>query len=225
MKAAASSWWTSTKRIRSWWRRSPSMIPLMPSPGRPNTVSTPQSASRSASRSVAICFTVTLLVVMPDPSCGDEAWLPPAAQGKRSRLRCPSAAHTGVANDVRGMSPSDRKGPLMGILGWIVLGLIAGAIAKALVPGRDPGGLILTTVIGILGALLGGFLGQAMLGRNTLDNFFDVSTWFTAIIGSIILLVLWRGVGSPRGGRGGGGGPGPPPPPPGGGGSPAPPPP
>jgi uncharacterized membrane protein YeaQ/YmgE (transglycosylase-associated protein family) len=89
----------------------------------------------------------------------------------------------------------------MGILGWIILGLIAGAIAKALLPGRDPGGLIITTVIGILGALLGGFLGQAMLGRNTLDTFYDVSTWFTAIIGSIILLVLWRVLVS-RGGYG-----------------------
>jgi uncharacterized membrane protein YeaQ/YmgE (transglycosylase-associated protein family) len=91
----------------------------------------------------------------------------------------------------------------MGILGWIVLGLIAGAIAKALLPGKDPGGLIITTVIGILGALLGGFIGQALLGRNTIDNFFDVSTWFTAIIGSIILLVLWRVLVTRGGGWGG----------------------
>src|SRR5829696_9935898 len=54
MNAAASSWWTSTNRTLSWWRRSPSMIPLIPSPGSPNTVSTPHSASRSTSSSDAI---------------------------------------------------------------------------------------------------------------------------------------------------------------------------
>ncbi len=50
----------------------------------------------------------------------------------------------------------------MGILGWIVFGLIVGAIAKLLMPGRDPGGIIVTMVLGIVGALLGGFIGQAL---------------------------------------------------------------
>ena len=50
----------------------------------------------------------------------------------------------------------------MGILGWIVFGLIVGAIAKLLMPGRDPGGIIITLVLGIVGALLGGFLGRAL---------------------------------------------------------------
>jgi uncharacterized membrane protein YeaQ/YmgE (transglycosylase-associated protein family) len=80
----------------------------------------------------------------------------------------------------------------MGILGWIVLGLLAGVIAKALLPGNDPGGIIITTVIGIVGALLGGFLGQALFGVDTLDEFFDISTWLTAIIGAVILLLLYR---------------------------------
>jgi uncharacterized membrane protein YeaQ/YmgE (transglycosylase-associated protein family) len=80
----------------------------------------------------------------------------------------------------------------MGILGWIVLGLLAGAIAKALLPGDDPGGIIITMVIGIVGALLGGFLGQALFGVDTLDEFFDISTWLTAIVGAIILLLLYR---------------------------------
>src|SRR5919109_373085 len=61
MKAAPSSWWTSTKRTLSWWRRKPSMSLLMPSPGRPNTVSTPQPASRSTSSSDAILSTRSLL--------------------------------------------------------------------------------------------------------------------------------------------------------------------
>jgi uncharacterized membrane protein YeaQ/YmgE (transglycosylase-associated protein family) len=80
----------------------------------------------------------------------------------------------------------------MGILGWIVLGLIAGAIAKAVLPGDDPGGIIVTMIIGIVGAILGGFLAQVLFGRDTVDEFFDVSTWLTAIVGSIILLVLYR---------------------------------
>jgi uncharacterized membrane protein YeaQ/YmgE (transglycosylase-associated protein family) len=80
----------------------------------------------------------------------------------------------------------------MGILGWIVLGLIAGAIAKAILPGDDPGGIIVTMIIGIVGAILGGFLAQVLLNRDTVDEFFDISTWLTAIIGAIILLVLYR---------------------------------
>ena len=80
----------------------------------------------------------------------------------------------------------------MGILGWIILGLLAGAIAKAILPGDDPGGIIVTMIIGIVGALLGGFLAQAIFNRDTLDEFFDLSTWLTAIVGSIILLLLYR---------------------------------
>jgi uncharacterized membrane protein YeaQ/YmgE (transglycosylase-associated protein family) len=80
----------------------------------------------------------------------------------------------------------------MGIIGWIVLGLLAGAIAKAVLPGDDPGGIIVTIIIGIVGALLGGFLAQVLFGNDTVDEFFDISTWLTAIIGAVILLVLYR---------------------------------
>jgi len=80
----------------------------------------------------------------------------------------------------------------MGIIAFIVLGLLAGLIAKALLPGTDPGGLIVTTVIGVLGALLGGFLAAAFFDAHPLDDFFDLSTWVTAIVGSIILLLLYR---------------------------------
>jgi uncharacterized membrane protein YeaQ/YmgE (transglycosylase-associated protein family) len=80
----------------------------------------------------------------------------------------------------------------MGIIAWILLGLIAGAIAKAILPGDDPGGIIITTVIGILGAIVGGFLATALFGAHPLDEFFDVSTWLTAIVGAIILLLVWR---------------------------------
>jgi uncharacterized membrane protein YeaQ/YmgE (transglycosylase-associated protein family) len=80
----------------------------------------------------------------------------------------------------------------MGILGWIVLGLLAGAIAKAVLPGDDPGGIIVTMIIGIVGAILGGFLAQLLFNIDTLDEFFDISTWLTAIIGAIILLLIYR---------------------------------
>jgi uncharacterized membrane protein YeaQ/YmgE (transglycosylase-associated protein family) len=59
-------------------------------------------------------------------------------------------------------------------------------------PGKDPGGYIVTTVIGVVGALLGGFLAAALFGAHPLDEFFDISTWLTAIVGSIILLALYR---------------------------------
>jgi uncharacterized membrane protein YeaQ/YmgE (transglycosylase-associated protein family) len=80
----------------------------------------------------------------------------------------------------------------MGIIGFVILGLIAGAIAKALMPGDDPGGFIVTAIIGIVGALLGGFLAAALFGGDPLDEFFDISTWLTAIVGSVILLAIYR---------------------------------
>jgi uncharacterized membrane protein YeaQ/YmgE (transglycosylase-associated protein family) len=88
----------------------------------------------------------------------------------------------------------------MGIIAFIILGALAGAIAKALMPGDDPGGFIVTTIIGIVGALLGGFLAGALFDADPLDEFFDVSTWLTAIVGSIILLVIYRLVVNRRGG-------------------------
>ncbi|GAA1589164.1 MULTISPECIES: GlsB/YeaQ/YmgE family stress response membrane protein [Streptomyces] len=80
----------------------------------------------------------------------------------------------------------------MGIIAWILIGLLAGLIAKALMPGKDPGGLIITTLIGIAGGLLGGWLGKVIFGVDSIDGFFDLSTWIAAIIGSVILLALYR---------------------------------
>jgi uncharacterized membrane protein YeaQ/YmgE (transglycosylase-associated protein family) len=80
----------------------------------------------------------------------------------------------------------------MGIIAFIILGLIAGALAKALMPGDDPGGWIVTAIIGVVGALLGGFLAGALFDADPLDEFFDISTWLTAIVGSIILLAIYR---------------------------------
>jgi len=80
----------------------------------------------------------------------------------------------------------------VGILGWILLGLFAGAIARAIVPGRtEPGGCIGTTAVGILGALIGGFIATA-LDIGEIDDFFDLGTWLIAIAGSILLLLIIR---------------------------------
>jgi uncharacterized membrane protein YeaQ/YmgE (transglycosylase-associated protein family) len=89
----------------------------------------------------------------------------------------------------------------MGIIAFIILGLLAGAVAKALMPGDDPGGWIITTIIGVVGALLGGFLAAAIFGAHPLDEFFDISTWLTAIVGAIILLALYRVIVDRRGGH------------------------
>jgi uncharacterized membrane protein YeaQ/YmgE (transglycosylase-associated protein family) len=80
----------------------------------------------------------------------------------------------------------------MGIIAFIILGLLAGIIAKAILPGDDPGGIIITALIGIAGALIGGFLAGALFDAHPLDDFFDISTWLTAIVGSIILLGIYR---------------------------------
>ena len=80
----------------------------------------------------------------------------------------------------------------MGIIAFLILGLIAGAIAKAIMPGNDPGGIIVTMIIGVVGALLGGFLAAALFGADPMDEFFDISTWLTAIVGAVVLLFLYR---------------------------------
>lgn len=77
----------------------------------------------------------------------------------------------------------------MGILSWIILGLLAGAIAKWIRPGKDPGGCIVTILIGIAGAFLGGWIGS-MLGLGTVDTF-NIRTLLLAILGSVIVLWLY----------------------------------
>jgi uncharacterized membrane protein YeaQ/YmgE (transglycosylase-associated protein family) len=76
----------------------------------------------------------------------------------------------------------------MGILGWIVFGLIVGAIAKLLMPGRDPGGIIITMVLGIVGALLGGFIGRA-LGMYSAD---EPAGFIMALVGAVLVLFIYR---------------------------------
>ena len=76
----------------------------------------------------------------------------------------------------------------MGILSWILFGLVVGVIAKLLMPGRDPGGFIVTILLGIAGALIGGFVGRALgfYGEN------ESAGWIMSILGAIVLLALYR---------------------------------
>lgn len=78
----------------------------------------------------------------------------------------------------------------MGILTWILLGLVAGAIAKFIMPGKDPGGFFVTILIGIAGAILGGFLGS-FIGLGKIESF-DLGGLFIATAGAILLLILYR---------------------------------
>ena len=81
----------------------------------------------------------------------------------------------------------------MGIIAWILLGLLAGLIARQIVGGA-PGGLIVTTLVGIAGALLGGAIARALDLGDPIDEFFDLSTWLAAIVGSVILLAIFQAV-------------------------------
>lgn len=78
----------------------------------------------------------------------------------------------------------------MGIIGWIVLGLIAGAIAKAILPGNQGGGWLMTLLLGVVGALIGGWIGSAIFNVG-LENFWSLQTWIIAILGSILVLLIW----------------------------------
>ena len=77
---------------------------------------------------------------------------------------------------------------MFGVIGWILFGLIVGALAKLLMPGRDPGGVIVTMLLGIAGALIGGFVGRALgwYGPN------DGAGFFMSLIGAVLLLWIYR---------------------------------
>jgi uncharacterized membrane protein YeaQ/YmgE (transglycosylase-associated protein family) len=86
----------------------------------------------------------------------------------------------------------------MGIIGWVLLGLLAGLIAKAIMPGAERGGFILTTLLGIGGALLGGFLATVLGLGDPIDEFFDLSTWAAAVAGALLILFAWNAVAGRR---------------------------
>jgi uncharacterized membrane protein YeaQ/YmgE (transglycosylase-associated protein family) len=80
----------------------------------------------------------------------------------------------------------------MGIIAWIVFGLIAGLIAKFLMPGRDPGGFFITILLGVVGAVIGGFIANA-IGFGGVSGF-DLHSFFVAVVGAIIVLIGYRAI-------------------------------
>jgi uncharacterized membrane protein YeaQ/YmgE (transglycosylase-associated protein family) len=78
----------------------------------------------------------------------------------------------------------------MSFIAFLILGLIAGAIAKAILPGRQGGGWLVTLLLGVVGALLGGWLAGVLFNID-LGGFFDITTWIIAILGSIVVLLIW----------------------------------
>lgn len=85
----------------------------------------------------------------------------------------------------------------MGILSWLLLGLVAGALAKFIIPGKQPGGCLITALIGIAGAMVGGFLGS-FIGLGKVESF-DLGGIFIATVGAIVLLVVYGIVAKKRG--------------------------
>lgn len=81
----------------------------------------------------------------------------------------------------------------MGILAFLILGLIAGALAKAILPGRQGGGWVITLVLGVVGAILGGWIGSLIFGGG-LGDFFDLRTWLLSILGAVIVLLVYGAV-------------------------------
>jgi uncharacterized membrane protein YeaQ/YmgE (transglycosylase-associated protein family) len=78
----------------------------------------------------------------------------------------------------------------MGILSWIILGLVAGALAKLIMPGKQGGGFIITTVLGVIGALVGGFLGTRVFNFGEVTEF-DLRSVGIAVLGALLVLVVW----------------------------------
>ena len=80
----------------------------------------------------------------------------------------------------------------MGILSWVIFGLIAGIIAKLLMPGRDPGGCIITMLLGVAGAFVGGFLYRLFTGTEVLYFGFDFRSFAIAVLGAVVVLAVYR---------------------------------
>lgn len=88
----------------------------------------------------------------------------------------------------------------MGFIAYLILGLIAGAIAKAIMPGKQGGGILVTLLLGVVGAMLGGFLGNLIFDVGV-DKFWSLSSWLLAIGGALLVLVIWGALTGRKGTR------------------------
>ncbi len=81
----------------------------------------------------------------------------------------------------------------MSFISWILIGLIMGAIARSVLPGRTEGGWVTSLVVGVIGAVVGGWIAN-MVGSSSNNGFFDLKTWFFAFVGSLVVLLIWGAV-------------------------------
>jgi uncharacterized membrane protein YeaQ/YmgE (transglycosylase-associated protein family) len=103
------------------------------------------------------------------------------------KVRCRATGHRDHASNIH-----NRRLEVVGIIAWLVLGLVAGLIAERVTGERT--GWVLAGVAGIFGALLGGWLAKVIFHVHSLNTFFNISTWVTAIVGAVILLLIVRTV-------------------------------
>jgi uncharacterized membrane protein YeaQ/YmgE (transglycosylase-associated protein family) len=82
----------------------------------------------------------------------------------------------------------------MGWLAFLILGLIAGVIARIVIPGKQPGGFWVTLLLGVLGAMLGGWLGSVLFGVNAMDEFWSWESWLFSVIGALIVILIAQAI-------------------------------
>ena len=87
---------------------------------------------------------------------------------------------------------------LAGLISWIIIGLVCGAVARSVLPGRAGGGWLTSLAVGVIGALIGGYIGRHYFGASTNENIFDVGTWLWAFLGSLLVLAIWGAVAGRR---------------------------
>ena len=125
----------------------------------------------------------------PQPAVAQRHYLDYLLQAVRAELQRNRTLEQAV-DEVPLPAGADWSEGWMGIIAWIVLGLIAGAIGKFLMPGRDPGGIIVTILIGIVGAVIGGFIGTSLgMGDVTGVNVWSI---VLSVVGAIVLLIIYR---------------------------------
>ena len=132
---------------------------------------------------------------LPDVNRGERDGLsragpvPNLASGALDRSRI--ELYIARAWDKHDGSAAAVKEKVLGIISWIVFGLIAGIIAKLIMPGRDPGGCIITILLGIAGAFVGGFLYRLLTGREVFFQF-DLGSFVVAVLGALVILAVYR---------------------------------
>jgi len=127
-----------------------------------------------------------MIVAQSTPLAGPRMWY---EIGVRISRRLPPAFTLWLNQRIR-LASAERREKVMGVIAFLILGLIAGAIAKRLLPGAQGGGMFMTMLLGVVGAFVGGWLGSRFFDVS-LGGFFEIRTWLIAIAGSIVVLAIY----------------------------------